>query len=80
MYTDFYLKTGGFMRKSKTIKRTISGVLSLALLANFGTVFPIEAFAHEEADLSTKEAYLNDRKYQIFDSAMHWKDAEAYLM
>lgn len=36
------------MRKSKTIKRTVSGILSLALLANFGTVFPIEAFADNE--------------------------------
>lgn len=66
------------MGKSKTIKRMLSGILSLTLLANFGTILPIEAFAHEEADLSTKEAYLNDCKYQIFDSAMHWKDAEAY--
>lgn len=43
------------MGKSKTIKRMLSGILSLTLLANFGTIFPIEAFAHEEADLSTNK-------------------------
>lgn len=67
------------MRKSKTIKRTISGVLSLALLANFGTVFPIEAFAdNETGNLIEQSLESYGHRYQLFDSSMSWTDAESY--
>ncbi len=38
------------MGKSKTIKRMLSGILSLTLLANIVTVLPIEAFADNESE------------------------------
>ena len=67
------------MRKSKTIKRTISGVLSLALLANFGTVFPIEAFADNESENLIEHSLESyGHRYQLFDSSMSWTDAESY--
>lgn len=36
------------MKKSKKMKRVVSGVLSAAMLVNFCTVMPISAFAKDD--------------------------------
>ena len=38
------------MRNLNNLKRVVSGVLSVTLLANFGTIFPMNAFANEEIE------------------------------
>lgn len=67
------------MGKHKNIKKVISGALSIVILANFGTVFPINALSDNEteSDVQTITDEVGHR-YQIFDTSMSWTDAEAY--
>ena len=64
------------MKKSKKMKRIISGVLSAAMLVNFCTVMPISAFAKD--DESQETTSYNGHRYQLFDTPMNWNEAEAY--
>ncbi len=64
------------MKKSKKMKRVVSGVLSAAMLVNFCTVMPISAFAKDD-ELQETTSY-NGHRYQLFDTPMNWNEAEAY--
>lgn len=64
------------MKKSKKMKRVISGVLSAAMLVNFCTVMPISAFAKD--DESQETTIYSGHRYQLFDMPMDWNEAEAY--
>lgn len=67
---------GGYMKKSKKMKRVVSGVLSAAMLVNFCAVMPISAFAKD--DESQEITSYNGHRYQLFDMPMDWNEAEAY--
>lgn len=64
------------MKKSKKMKRVVSGVLSAAMLVNFCTVMPISAFA--KGDEIQEVSSDNGHRYQLFDTSMSWNEAEAY--
>ncbi len=64
------------MKKSKKMKRVVSGVLSAAMLVNFCAVMPISAFAKD--DESQEITSYNGHRYQLFDMPMDWNEAEAY--
>lgn len=60
----------------KNFNRIMSGIVSIALLANFCTVMPISAFAKD--DEVQEISNDNGHRYQLFDTSMSWNEAEAY--
>ena len=64
------------MKKSKKMKKVVSGVLSAVMLVNFCTVMPISAFAKDDK----VQEIISDsgHRYQLFDTPMNWNEAETY--
>ena len=49
------------------------------MLANFGTVLPIEVFADNEPENLVEQSLESyGHRYQLFDSSMTWYDAKLY--
>ncbi|WP_028520755.1 RHS repeat-associated core domain-containing protein [Ruminococcus flavefaciens] len=65
--------------KRKAGRRILSVSLSLAILANFCNVLPLDTFAEDDNETIVQEEFsLNGHRYQLIDISKSWSGAEKY--